>query len=87
MQLRAGGSIVAEDNNSQVVGNGQFIESTVEVDVPANHPQINQFLEIWLGAAFPAGQSRFTYFDKVSLDGPPSECERFADSITDFSTT
>ena len=48
VDLMAGGQILASDDDSLLPAEGQFAESTVQVDIDATHPQLGQPLAIRL---------------------------------------
>lgn len=76
VELLAGGVVVAQDNNSLTIPEGEFAESVVTLDVGAGHAQLGQLLGIRLVHIneVPAGMEDVTDldrevdFDDVRLD-------------------
>jgi hypothetical protein len=77
VQLLAGGQVVAQDDDtlSNVIQDGQFLLSTVTLDVLPDHPQLGGRLEIRLinlnRAGTPAAPGIEVDFDDVRLDASP----------------
>jgi hypothetical protein len=71
VQLLAGGVVVAEDNNTLVIGEGRFATSTVELVVGNSHARAGQTLAIRLLNLNATGnlveRAREVDFDAVSL--------------------
>lgn len=65
IQLRAGGTILAQAINTVSPADNQFLDATVSFFAPAGHAQLGQQLEIRL---LRAGTSGATEFDLVRLD-------------------
>jgi hypothetical protein len=85
VQLRAGGVTIAEDDNTLAPAKGAFVVSEVNVDVPTNHLQLGEPIEIRLTGAVSARDRAEVDFDDVSLDGPTSHCQILANSVAEFS--
>jgi hypothetical protein len=72
VQLRAGGTLLAEDRNTLSIAEGAFAESIVQFDVGASHPQLGLPLEIHLLnlniPGTPAEPGIEVDFDDVRLD-------------------
>jgi hypothetical protein len=68
VQLRAGGAVLAEDNDSLNPAPGTFLTSTLQYTATAADPQLGEALEIRL--IFLAGSQ--ANYDHVRLDGPLS---------------
>jgi hypothetical protein len=67
IQLLAGGTILAQDNNMLLPGQGQFLTSTFSFFASSNNPLLGQQLEIRLGST-----GLQTNFDNVRLDATTS---------------
>jgi hypothetical protein len=75
VELLAGGAVVASDDNSVAIGEGQFGLVTVELLVGANHAQLGQGLGVRLinlnATGLAAERGREVDFDQVALLASP----------------
>lgn len=85
IQLRAGGAVIAEDDNSELPPAGGWVDSTITVDVRPDHPMLGRPLEIRLAVASSDGTDKEVNFDNVRLDGPPTPPRVIANSVSEFS--
>jgi hypothetical protein len=68
LNFLAGGSLLAEDNNTRIPGQGGFVTSTVSFTALNADPRLGMPLEIRLSLVTPS--VRQTNFDNVRLEGP-----------------
>jgi hypothetical protein len=64
LQFRAGGSLLAQDNNTLTPANGSWVQSTVSFTTGASHAQLGQTLQVRFGSVTSGGQ---TVFDNITL--------------------